>query len=68
LPKVIQRYGAKMVVVSDLLDMFVRDPQIEANEARYLINGIVDSITKTRALEDVLVVVSLPYGHGKNIR
>lgn len=64
LPNVIQRYDAKMVVVSDLLNMFVRDPQIEANEARYLINEVVNSITKSRALEDVLVVVSLSYEHG----
>jgi hypothetical protein len=64
LPKIIQQYEAKIIVVSDLLDMFIRDPQIEANEATYLINEIVNSITKTRALEDVLVVVSLPYGHG----
>jgi hypothetical protein len=64
LPNVIQRYDAKMVVVSDLLNMFVRDPQIEANEARYLINEFVNSITKSRALEDVLVVVSLSYEHG----
>ena len=53
-----------MVVVSDLLDMFIRDPQVEANEARYLINGIVRSITKSKALEDVIVVVSIPYKHG----
>ncbi|MFL6316501.1 MAG: hypothetical protein ACJ73C_07160 [Nitrososphaeraceae archaeon] len=46
------------------MDMFTRDPQIEANEARYLINGIVNSITKSRTLEDVLVVVSIPYKHG----
>jgi hypothetical protein len=61
LPNVIQLYDAKMVVVSDLLDMFIRDPQVEANEARYLINEIIKSITKTRASEDVLVVVSLPF-------
>jgi hypothetical protein len=61
LPKVIQQYDAKMVVVSDLLDMFVRDPQIETNEATYLINEIVNSITKSIALEDVLLVVSLPF-------
>jgi hypothetical protein len=61
LPQIIQQYDAKMVVVSDLLDMFVRDPQIEANEAKCLINEIVNSITKSRALEDVLVVVSLPF-------
>jgi hypothetical protein len=31
LPQIIQQYDAKMVVVSDLLDMFVRDPQIGSN-------------------------------------
>jgi hypothetical protein len=64
LSKVTQERGAKMVVISDLLDMFVRDPQIEANEARNLINEIVNSITKTRTLEDVLVIVSMPYEYG----
>ena len=50
-----------MVVVCDLLDMFVRDPQFEANEATYPINEIVNSITKSKskALEDVLVVIAL---------
>jgi hypothetical protein len=50
LPQIIQQYDAKMVVVSDLLDMFVRDPQIEANETTYLINQIINSITKSRML------------------
>ena len=54
LPKVIQQYDAKMIVVSDLLDMFVRDPQIGSNEATYLMNQIINSIK----LEDVLVIVS----------
>ncbi|MFL6378941.1 MAG: hypothetical protein ACJ72R_15970 [Nitrososphaeraceae archaeon] len=40
--------------------MFIRDPQIEANESKNLINEILKSITKPRALEDVLVIVSLP--------
>jgi hypothetical protein len=43
--------------------MFVHEPQIEADEARYPINEVVNSITKSRALEDVLVVISLPYEH-----
>ena len=63
LPQIIQQYDAKMVVVSDLLDMFVRDPQIEANEAKCLINEIVNSITKSRGLGDVLVIVSFSYVH-----
>jgi hypothetical protein len=52
-----------MVVVSDLLDMFVRDPQIGSNEATYLINQIINSVTKSRVLEDVLVIVSFSYAH-----
>src|ERR671933_822086 len=63
LPQIIQQYDAKMVVVSNLLDMFVRDPQIEVNEATYLINQIINSITKSRALGDVLVIVSFSYVH-----
>ena len=59
LPKAIQQYDAKMVVVSDLLDMFVRDPQIEANEARNLINEIVKSITKSK--EDELIDLCIGY-------
>ena len=62
LPKVIQQYEAKMIVISDLLDMFVHDPQIEVNEAKYLINEIVNSITKSRVLEDIIVIVSLLSG------
>ena len=50
LPQIIHQYDAKMVVVSDLLDMFVRDLQIESNEAIYLINQIINSITKSRVL------------------
>ena len=38
----------------------MHDSQIEANEAAYLINEIVNSITKSKALEDVLAVLSLP--------
>jgi hypothetical protein len=60
LPKIIQLYEAKLVDISDLLEIFIRDPQIEANEVRYLINEILNSIIKLRALEDVLVIVSLP--------
>jgi hypothetical protein len=38
----------------------VHESQIEANEATYLINKIVNSITKSKALEGVLAVMSLP--------
>jgi hypothetical protein len=57
-----------MVVVYDLLNMFVHDPQIEVNEARYLVNEVVNSITKSRAAEDALVVVSMPSGDNTSNR
>jgi hypothetical protein len=64
LPKVIEQLDTKMIVISDLLSMFLHDPQIEIKEAKYLINEIINSITKTRAFkEDVLVIISsVPYG------
>jgi hypothetical protein len=36
-----------MIVISDLFDMFIRDPEIEVNEVNYLINKVVNSITKS---------------------
>ena len=61
LPNVIQKFDSKIIVISDLLNMFVHDPQIEIKEARYLICGIINSITTTRALKDVLFIISLAY-------
>jgi hypothetical protein len=64
LPKVIEQLDAKLIVISDLLSMFLHDPQIEIKKAKYLINEIINSITKTRTYKDVLVIVSsLPYGN-----
>ena len=37
----------------------MHDSQIEANEAAYLINEIVNSITKSKALEGVLAFIVL---------
>jgi hypothetical protein len=64
LPKVIEQLDAKLIVISVLLSMFLHDPQIEIKKAKYLINEIINSITKTRTCKDVLVIVSsLPYGN-----
>ncbi|HXV46962.1 MAG TPA: hypothetical protein VD736_09840 [Nitrososphaera sp.] len=59
LPKAVRQYGAKMVVVSDLLKMFTEDPQVSRGEARYLINEIVDSV---RRIDDMLLVMSIRGG------
>jgi hypothetical protein len=57
LQEVIQRFDAKLVVVSDLLKMFTDEPQLKYREARYLIQEILRAIN--RLPKDILVIVSL---------
>ncbi|MGH9989385.1 MAG: hypothetical protein ACREAS_03020 [Nitrososphaera sp.] len=52
-----QRFGAKLVVISDLLKMFVQDAQIDPDEAHWLLIEMVRSLR--RLSSQVLVVVSL---------
>jgi hypothetical protein len=54
---VLQRTDAQLVVISDLLRMFVQDPQIDPDEARWLVKEIARSLRKLSS--QVLVVVSL---------
>ena len=57
LPKAVEQYDAKMIVVYDLPALYVQD-QVNVNEAKCLIREITDSIKALQ--EDVLVIVSLP--------
>src|SRR5215210_5523426 len=54
---IVQRTDARLVVISDLLRMFVQDPQIDPDEARWLVKEIARSLRKLS--RQVLVVVSL---------
>ncbi|MDQ3975319.1 MAG: hypothetical protein M3264_02225 [Thermoproteota archaeon] len=54
---ILQRTDARLVVISDLLRMFVQDPQIDPDEARWLVMEIARSLRKLS--RQVLVVVSL---------
>lgn len=56
LPRMIKKYDAKFVVISDLLEMFVNDPYLDKTDARRLLDSISNSILK---LNDCLVVVSI---------
>jgi hypothetical protein len=59
LPRIVQQFNTKVIVViSDLLNMFTQehDPNIDHNEAIFLIKEIINSIKKT--LDKTLVVVS----------
>jgi hypothetical protein len=54
---ILQRFGAKLVVISDLLRMFIQDPQIDTDESRWLVKEIVKALQKLA--NHLLVVVSL---------
>jgi len=56
LQDIISRYGAKFVVISDLLYMFSDDPFLEKNEARLILQDMMDSISK---IQDCIVLVSI---------
>jgi hypothetical protein len=60
LPRAIRRFNSKLVVISDLLKMFVEDPQVSRKEAEYLIGEIMDALVK---IDNILLVLSL---HGES--
>jgi hypothetical protein len=63
LPIMIQQFNTKVIVISDLLNMFTQehDPNIDYNEAIFLIKEIMNSIKNT--LDKTLVVVSFQQQH-----
>jgi hypothetical protein len=61
LPRIIQQLDSRVIVIADLLRLFILDPNIDHNEAIFLIKEIVNSIKKT--LHNTLVVVSFQPQH-----
>ena len=61
LPRVIQRFDVKVIMIADLLNLFTNDPNIDRNEAISLIKEIINSIRKT--LDNILVMVSFQQQH-----
>ena len=62
LPTVIQQYDDTklFIVIYDLLDMFLRDPQLEVEEAQRLIKEIISSLKQRREIfGNTLIVTSL---------
>jgi hypothetical protein len=55
LPKIIQKYKSKFIVISDILGMF-SDPYIDSREAQTILQEIVKSISN---LSECLVVISI---------
>lgn len=52
---IVQRFGAKLVVISDLLKMFIQDSQIDPDGARWFLKEIVRSL---RRLSSCLLIVA----------
>jgi hypothetical protein len=61
LPKIVQQFNAKVIVIADLPNLFTHDPNTDCNEAIYLIKEITNSFKKT--LDNTLVVVSFQKQH-----
>ena len=55
LPRRIQLYKPKVIVISGLLDQFYQDPYVKVDEAERLISQIVTSLRK---IKDVFIVIT----------
>ena len=65
MPKIIEQYDdAKLIVISDLLDMFLRDPQLEVEEGQRLIKKIISSLKRRETFGNILTVISLSSSYG----
>ena len=56
LPTAMRQFNSRIVVISDLLRMFIEDPQVSQKEARYLIAEIMESVHK---MDGALLVMSI---------
>jgi hypothetical protein len=59
LPKVMQEFNYKVVVISNLLRMFTEDPPVNHREAEYLIGEIMESVRK---MNGALLIISVRGG------
>jgi hypothetical protein len=59
LPKFIQEFNVKIVIISDLLHMFVDNPQIHTNEVETLLKEIGNSLYKITKRNNILLLTSL---------
>lgn len=57
LPKITERWKTKIIIISDLLHMFLEDPQVDIEESKYLIRQITKSVGQY--LNKTLVITTL---------
>lgn len=56
LPKAIERFGSKLVIISGLLTLFTQDPQVDQKEARRLLREMMTAIK--RISDRTLIVIT----------
>lgn len=58
LQSAIRRFGARLVIISDMLHMFTQDPRLDPDEARWLLKEIAWTLRKLSAQTLILVSVT----------
>lgn len=56
LPKAIERFGSKLVIISGILTLFTQDPQVDQKEARRLFREVMTAIK--RVSDRALIVIT----------
>ncbi|WP_158384843.1 hypothetical protein [Candidatus Nitrososphaera evergladensis] len=62
LPKAIERFGSKLVIISGILTLFTQDPQVDQKEARRLLREMMIAIKRISG--KALVVITADSIHG----
>jgi hypothetical protein len=57
LPNVVRKFDTKIIIISDILRMFLEDPQVRVGESRRLVKEITTSIRQLST--NTLVIVNL---------
>ncbi len=69
LPKVIKKFDAKTIIVSDILHLFLNDPQVKFVEAKNILMPIMNSIRQFSRISLNVIVVSfqndVPSGYSR---
>ena len=66
LPKVIKQFDTRLVVISDLLDMFIHDPNVDRKEAVYLLKEIVSAIRKISMSSSKLILGVISWNYNQS--
>ncbi len=56
LPKVMKKFDAKTIIVSDILHLFLNDPQVKFVEAKNILKSVMNSIRQFSRISSVIIV------------